>query len=102
MNKRLTVGFLIDFFTDDYQAEILKGIVNETEKQDSNILRSYFIDVSFRKLSDFNVICNRAQPHDGISGSKEIKGTGIYVRVSQPERALGTENIKGRKKISKR
>ncbi|MCW8966533.1 MAG: substrate-binding domain-containing protein, partial [Candidatus Pacearchaeota archaeon] len=37
MKKRLTIGFLIDFFTDDYQAEILKGIVQETERQDQNL-----------------------------------------------------------------
>ena len=38
MKKRLTVGFLIDFFSEDYQAEILKGIVSETEKQDLNLI----------------------------------------------------------------
>lgn len=38
MNKRFTIGFLVDFFTDDYQAEILKGISSETEEQDVNLI----------------------------------------------------------------
>ncbi len=38
MGKRKTVGFLVDFFTDDYQAEILKGINKEAFKQGINLV----------------------------------------------------------------
>jgi HD-GYP domain-containing protein (c-di-GMP phosphodiesterase class II)/DNA-binding LacI/PurR family transcriptional regulator len=38
MLNRNTIGFLVDFFVDDYQAEILNGVKKEAEKLDINLI----------------------------------------------------------------